>query len=202
MTVTGIVKFSESKRKIYIDQEFAFVLYKGDIHKYGLEEDKELTEEVFEEIYTVLLPKRAKLRAMNLLKSRDYTAHQLQVKLLQGLYPPEIVGQAVEYVKSFRYVDDERYATAFIRSNNVRKSRKRMTQDLLQKGISKEVVEKALQICEEDHDIVDEDRQIALLLEKKGFNRETADQKELQRIYGFLMRKGFSQENVYRAIFP
>ena len=72
-----------------------------------------------------------------------------------------------------------------------------MAQDLLQKGISKEVVEKALQICEEDHDIVDEDRQIALLLEKKGFNRETADQKEYltrwrmqyhQLNYGHLLR--------------
>ena len=38
------------------------------------------------------------------------------------------------------------------------------------------------------------------LLEKKGFDREAADRKERQRMYGFLMRKGFPAELVRRAV--
>ncbi len=42
---------------------------------------------------------------------------------------------------------------------------------------------------------------IQALLTKKGYDPDRADQKEKQRIYGFLMRRGFSGEQVRRAIF-
>ena len=53
-----------------------------------------------------VLPKRAKLRAMNLLQGREYTTSQLRTKLQQGYYPPEIIEQAIEYEAGFHYKDD------------------------------------------------------------------------------------------------
>ncbi len=41
---------------------------------------------------------------------------------------------------------------------------------------------------------------IRALLEKKGFRPESADRREKQRMYAFLMRKGFSGEQVRRAV--
>ena len=61
-----------------------------------------------------VLPKRAKLRAMNLLQGREYTTSQLRTKLQQGYYPPEIIEQAIEYVAGFHYIDDLRYAVDYI----------------------------------------------------------------------------------------
>ena len=106
MTVTKITEISKSRIKIMIDEEFAFVLYKGELHLYQLKEGEEIPEEVYSEIMEDVLPKRAKLRAMNLLKARAYTEKQLTDKLREGGYPEMVVRNAIDYVISYGYLDD------------------------------------------------------------------------------------------------
>ena len=86
MTVTGIEEINNKKIRVFIDNEFAFVLYKGELRLYGIREGEEIGEEEYLEITGKILPKRAKLRSMNLLKSRAYTEKQLRDKLVQGEY--------------------------------------------------------------------------------------------------------------------
>ena len=73
MLVTQVTELSKSRSKVYIDQEFAFVLYKGELRLYGVREQEELSEESYREIMQEVLPKRATLRCMNLLQSRRET---------------------------------------------------------------------------------------------------------------------------------
>ena len=109
MRITGIMPFGNSKYKIYIEDEFAFVLYKGELNKYGIKENIEFPLETYREIKSELLLKRGKLRAMNLLKNRDYTEYMLRRKLEEGLYPKDIIDEVLRYGMSFGYVDDCRY---------------------------------------------------------------------------------------------
>ena len=67
MRVTKIEELSKARCKIFIEQEFAFVLYKGELRLYRIREDEEITQADYQEIMEKVLPKRAKLRAMNLL---------------------------------------------------------------------------------------------------------------------------------------
>ena len=110
MLVTQVTELSKSRSKVYIDQEFAFVLYKGELRLYHIKEGQQLSEEDYRTIMQEVLPKRAKLRAMNLLQGREYTTAQLRTKLQQGFYPTEIIEQAIAYVAGFHYIDDLRYA--------------------------------------------------------------------------------------------
>ena len=73
MTVTRIEELSRSRCKIYLEDSFAFVLYKGELRLYGVREQEELSEESYREIMQEVLPKRATLRCMNLLQSRRET---------------------------------------------------------------------------------------------------------------------------------
>ena len=114
MTVTKITEISKSKLKITIDEEFAFVLYKGELHHYRLQEGEEISDEVYSEIMEEILPKRAKLRAMNLLKARAYTVKQLTDKLREGGYPESIIEDAISYVISYGYLNDRFYAADYI----------------------------------------------------------------------------------------
>ena len=200
MVVTEIQELSKSRSKIVLDQEFAFVLYKGELRQYGIKIGQELSEEHYREIMTEVLPKRAKLRAMNLLKSRSYTTAQLRLKLQQGGYPEEVIKEALEYVASFHYTDDLRYAVDFITDNDQRKSRFRMEQDLRTKGIPTEIIELAWQEWQENGGSQDESAMIEALLKKKNYNPGKADIKEQQKVYAFLMRKGFSGENITKAL--
>lgn len=201
MRVTRIEELTKSRSRIYIDEEFAFVLYKGELRSYQIIEGEELDLEDYETIMSQVLPKRAKLRAMNLLKAREYTTKQLHDKLKDGGYPERIVAEALAYVESFHYTDDLRYAVAYITGHESTRSRRRIEQDLLGRGIDQDTLERAWSEWEDQGGAQDEQAMIRALLKKRGYDPKTADKKEIQRQGAFLMRRGFSGENVRKALF-
>ena len=144
------------------------------------------------------MQKRAKLRCMHLLEKRDYTEKELRQKLTAGKteYTQEEMDIAIDYVKSFRYVDDGKYACKYIEAMRSRKSRRQIEQELYQKGVDKELIQEAFEVTGE----VPEEEQIARWMEKRHYNPESADLKENQKMYAFLARKGFCPENIQRAL--
>ena len=203
MIVTDVAELDKKRCKIFIDGEFAFVLYKGELREYGIKADTEVSLHNYEEIMGVLLPKRAKLRAMNLLQKKDYTEKQLRDKLHEGLYPSDIVDDAITYVKSYRYLDDERFARDYITYHMEMRSRNRIIQDLTGKGISKDVIlpiiEELYEQANEASDTDIEQEQIAKLLEKKHYS-DDMEYKEKQKIMGFLLRRGYSMDSIRKAM--
>ena len=148
-----------------------------------------------------VLPKRAKLRAMNLLQGREYTTSQLRTKLQQGFYPPKIIEQAIDYVAGFHYIDALRYAVDYITYHEDSRSRRRIEQDLQGKGILAATIEEAWQVWRENGGKQDEQAMIRELLHKKHYDTEgETDWKERQKIYAFLARKGFSAEVIRKVI--
>lgn len=200
MLVTQISELSKSRCRVYLDGQFAFVLYKGELRRFQIKVDQELPEESYREIMTEILPKRAKLRSMNLLQSRDYTRRQLADKLEQGDYPQECIEEAIAYVESYGYIDDKRYARDFIEYNLASKSRTRIETDLMRKGIGKELIREAF---EELTDLGVQQDELALacdLLRKKKYCADTATGQEQQKMYGFLYRRGFRHDIISKAL--
>ena len=200
MLVTEITDISKKQCRIHIDHDISFVLYKGELRGYGIVEGEELPQETCHKLLEELLPRRAKLRAMNLLKIRDYTEKQLRDKLLGGGYPESVADQAMEYVKSFHYIDDLRYAGDYLTAFAGRKSLRRMEQDLQQKGISKSIIEQAAAAWQEQDGGQDELQMACALLEKKHYDKDTCDRKQQQRLFNFLMYRGFSTEVIRKAL--
>lgn len=200
MIVTEIREIDKSRLEIEVDNAFTFVLYKGEVRAYGIKANQELAEESYRKIMKEVLPKRAKLRAMNLLKGRSYTAFQLKEKLEKGGYPDCIIKEALDYVMSFGYVNDEQYAADYIEYHKETKSRNRIYMDLSGKGVSRDIIERMWE------DIVGEDKkeleqnQIIYWMRKKHFAAGTADFKEKQKMAAFLYRKGFATENIRNAL--
>lgn len=200
MKITGIEELSKARSKVFIDDEFAFVLYKGELRLYHVAVGEEIIQKDYEEIVDKVLPKRAKLRAMNLLKNREYTVKQLHDKLKDGGYPEDVIEEALSYVADYHYTDDLRYAIAYISEKETSRSRRRIERDLHEKGIDKDTLDKAWQEWGAQGGSQDEQQMIRKLLEKRHYDPDTADMKEKQRTYAFLMRKGFSGEQIGRAL--
>lgn len=201
MQVTGIVPIDKKRSRIFLDEEPAFILYKGELRQLGINEGAEMREDTYGEITERILPKRAKLRAMNLLKSRTYTEKQLRDKLADGEYPEDIIDQAIEYVSSYNYINDSRYAEEYIRIHLADKSRMRIKHDLLAKGISSEIIVQAFESCSDEGFVIDELSQAEKLLKKRGYSKgQDADPKEWNRQYAFLARKGFPSEIIRKAL--
>ncbi len=200
MKVTRVEEISKARSRVYIDEEFAFVLYKGELRLYHVREGEEVSKEDYRRILDEVLPRRAKLRAMNLLQRREYTVEGLRRKLQAGGYPEGVAQAALDYVASYHYTDDLRYALDYITSQEDRRSRMRIEQDLMKRGISRDTLGRAWEKWQEQGGEQNEQAMIEKLLRKRNFDADCALPRERQRTYAFLMRRGFSQEAVSRAL--
>lgn len=198
MIIKEIIEVSKSKVKIILDDEFAFVLYKGELRSYKLKAGEELSKETYDEIINQVLTKRAKLRAMHLLEKRDYSEYKLREKLNEGGYPKQVIDTALEYVCSYGYVDDTRYAVSYINYASSSKSKKQIEQELLKKGISKTDIEKAYE--EASVDLEPEEELIKTLLHKKHYDDMEQTYENKQKMIAFLYRKGFNLDKIYKVL--
>ena len=78
--------------------------------------------------------KRAKLRAMHLLTRMDYTEAELEKKLMKGEYTPQAVKIAMDYVRSYHYLDDERYVARYLSAYQGRKADARCSLNWNERG--------------------------------------------------------------------
>ncbi len=200
MIITDITELSKSKYKIFIDNEFAFVLYKGELRQYGIKKDEEIKKDIYDEIVSKVIPKRAKLRAMHLLEKRPYTERDMRNKLKEGLYDQDSIDEAIDYLKSFGYIDDHAYASQYIDTYTQNRSARRLEQDLMKKGINKDVISEVLAIKRDEGELGDEESMIRSLLEKRGFDPENSDSKTIAKNVRFLYQKGFSPETIARVM--
>lgn len=195
MTVTDVVEYTKAKYKIFIDGEFAFVLYKGELRLFKMEKGKDISDEVLEKIDEVIL-KRAKLRAMHLLEKRPYSEYSLRRKLSDNFYSEDIIDLVIEYLKGYKYIDDLSYAITYIETYTGQKTLKRMKQDLMGKGIRTGDIEAAIEHCMDYGELEDEHEMIRKLLKKRGFGEGEVTQKEIYKTVNFLLGKGFGSDAV------
>lgn len=197
MRVTQIEELGKGRIRVHLDGGSSLVVYKKEVPHLKLEPECELEEEQYREIVEDILIPRAKKRAMYLLEKMDRTEAQLREKLKQNEYPEPAVNAAVDYVKKYHYIDDLRYACNYVRCRSQSKSRRQLALELYRKGVPKIYTEQAL---EEEYGEEDESVRILRWIEKKGYVPGQADVKQKQKMYQFLMRKGFRSEDVLRML--
>ena len=197
VTVGSVEQLSGGKRRVCLDNGEMWILYRGEVRSYSLDEGAVLTGQQYDQIRQDVIGKRAKRRAMHLLEKMDRTEQALRNKLLEGEYPEDLVEDAIAYVKRFHYVDDARYADCYVRSRGASKSRSKLLAELQQKGVDRELADQILAQYEQERD---EPQMIRELLEKRHYDPETASLQEQRRMYGYLMRRGFQSTDIYKAI--
>lgn len=141
--------------------------------------------------------KQAKLKALSLLTDMDRTEEQLRQKLKQKSYEDDVVDLAIDYVKSFGYIDDIKYAQRFVENRKKTKSRQEISALLSQKGVKRELITEALETCYTSEDAIEAIRYLA---EKKHYSSENSSDKEKKKIYDYLLRKGFYYDEIRQVI--
>jgi len=138
---------------------------------------------------------QAKKKAMRLLEFSDRTEQQLRDKLKEGEFPPFAVDEAIEYVRSFHYIDDKRYAENFILSNQDRRSPMELKYKLKEKGVPSDIIEMLFQDYE-----FDTVGTIKELFIKKYGNKDLTDPKIFEKAIRYFCNKGYSFSDVKVAI--
>lgn len=195
MIVMEIVPVDKRRSKVFLDEDFALVLYRGEINRFGIKEGEELSEDTYQEILDDILFKRARERVLYLLKASDKTEQELVSKLKDGGYPKEAIEYAVGFVKEHRFINDEDYGKRYVEFNSRRKSEKQIQFELQRKGLDKEMIRDILK-----EQPVDEEAQIQAYIRKKRIDPQELDRKERSKVMASLGRKGFSYEAVNRVL--
>ena len=201
MIVTQVIKCGKSRSLVKLESGLSFPLYSSELNKYDTKEGSDLSDGSLNEIImTQILPSRCIKRAMNLLQKKNFAEGELRRKLIEGGYPEEIADKAIEYVRSYGYIDDVRYASDYIRYHSSSgRGMNRIRMELRAKGISDDDIEKARSEVEDLGLLGDTTEAICKLLEKKHYSPDM-ERQDRDKIAAFVMRRGFSAEDIFKAM--
>ena len=197
MTVTAIESVTRHKMRVSIDGEPAFVFTDKEIREWCLAEELELTEAQAEEL-TQHVSREAARTAMNLLVKRDYAMAELYRKLKDRGYSDYFAQKGIDYVSSYHYLDDARYARQMIGSRMGTASRRMMVNKMKQKGLSDEVIREAM----EEAEWTDESGLVRELHRRfsTAAQIDAMTDKERQKLIQSLMRKGYSYGDINHVL--
>lgn len=136
-------------------------------------------------------------RAAYLLEKKDYPMKQLHEKLTMVGYPDNIADEVLFFLISRGYVDDLRYARRYVEKKKDKTGTRRIRQELMLRGISKEYIEEALSELTD----ADEQLNVAVNYVKKYIRtRKTYEQVKLRNnAIAMLARRGYSYDISRRA---
>ncbi|MBP5330827.1 MAG: regulatory protein RecX [Lachnospiraceae bacterium] len=208
MRVTAVEKLKQKKNKVFIDDEYAFMLYDRDLALYHIEEEAEIPDVQYEKILKETVIRRARQKTIALLERMDRTESEIRHRMKLDMYSDAIADEVVQWLKSLHYLDDERYAENFIRGHFTSSSRQELFAKLFAKGISKDMCARAYEVCSEESafgsgqnsDLSDPEQEAALrTLSKKLGSKRVLTPKERMSTIGYMMRKGFRRNEIMNA---
>lgn len=194
MYITRIESFGKSKIKIHIDEEYKFWIYKREVDKYSIREDIEISEAEYDELAALNLL-RAKKQVMNLLKRMDKTRQEVIRKLKTSGYNEDIIVDTLEYIDSFNYIDDNKYARKYVGYKRDTKSKKEIQNLLFIKGVDKDIIEQA--IIEE---YGSEEVAIKKAIAKRARGKKELSDDDKRKIANSLYNKGFEHGLIRKSL--
>ncbi len=199
MTITSAVKQKNNPNmiRIYIDDAYAFSMPVEEYLKMDLYERNELSEEEMKTIREEVNVKRAKQYGIRLLTSRDRSEHEVRERLIQKGFDRDAAENAVVQLKAMGYINDRLFAHKYI-SDRLKlkpKSKKALTYELRNKGISADLLMEVLDEFELDESL------IAYRIAKKKYGKyDIHDPAIRKKLASFLGHRGFSYEIIRDVI--
>ncbi len=198
MEITAIEPRRKGFSQLYIDGEAAVKLDTEILLKRNVKVGDEITDDELYELIGASDQRRASEKALYLLEYRNHSKKELEDKIARTAASREAAKAAAEHMESLGLINDEQYARDFAQSLFVYKKfgKRRVAQELRQKGIAKELIDEILMEYDNDDGTSQTIREI---LEKKyrGFGE---DEKMKRRAVAALQRYGYSYDEIKRAM--
>jgi len=190
ITALSVQKRNPNRVNVYLDGEFAFGLAR--IVAAWLQVGQELDEKRIASLQAEDSQEVAYQRALKFLGYRIRSSQEVQRNLQKNGVSEEVISSVLERLQRSGLVDDVRFAQAWIenRSEYRPRSRRALTIELRQKGISEQVIEEIFdQTGGEEEDLA---YQAACKQARKLKDLEWPDFR--RKLNGFLARRGFSYD--------
>lgn len=193
--ITDIKPHKKNSFMIYIDEEYKFCLYKGEIKRFKLEIGSHISSSVIDNILDEVIYKRARERALYIIERSLKTEYEIRQKLKEAKYPDEIIERVIEMLNKYDFINDYNYAKMYIEYKMNSKSITAIKNDLYKKHISKEIISSIL-----EESPIDESELIINLLKTKYYKFDLEELEDKRKVINKLMYKGFKYAQIDDAI--
>jgi regulatory protein len=142
---------------------------------------------------------KARAYAFLLLKFRLRSERELKIRLKQKGFSEELSQDTVNFLKDKEFIDDHVFARGWAAARLKRPfGLRKIRQELVSKGLDQEIIENSLSQVKEHYN----ESQIVSQLAQQRFSKLKGIEplKAKARVYGYLMRRGFSPDVAGEAI--
>ena len=185
VTKLEIQKNNKTRVNVYVDDEFYCGMEAITALAVGLREGRDVTVDQLREGIHQSEVRIAFSKSVDYLSRYVKTCHQLYSYLLRKGFSSEVVDAVVEKLKDYGYIDDARYAQLYTEQNSKSKGSRRIKQELLAKGVSRQDAETYSQLDNEDM------LQSATMLAQKYMKNKSCDIQTLVKLQRYLAYRGY-----------
>lgn len=197
MEITAIEPRRKGFSQLYIDGEAAVKIDTEILLRERIKLGDEIDDDELYELIQKSDARRANEKALYLLEHRSHSKKELEDKIARTAASREAAKAAAEHMEEIGLIDDERYARDYAKELFERKKfgARRVQQELMQKGIDKELIA----IILEEYSDIDTVEAIRTVLEKK-YPRYVEDEKIKRRAIAAMQRLGYRFDEIRRAM--
>lgn len=191
-------KNNKDRLNIYIEDTFAFGISVDVFVKYNLQKGQEIQDDFIEEILLAEENNQAINSAVKYLSYRQRSIKEVNEHLNRKGYEESIIEKTIDYLLEKNYLNDYEFAQSFIRDKSYlnKYGINKIRYELLNKGISKEIVAKTLRFDGDE----EYDNAMALAQKKMNSYRGQDRNSIYRKLGGFLQRRGYRYDTVSKVL--
>ena len=143
---------------------------------------------------------RVKTTVFRLINIRPRSEKEIREKLFTKEFDTETIDRVVYYFKTIKLINDEQFAKLWVRSRLLKPMGfYRIKLELKEKGVSDDIISAAIENAKtDDYNEADVVRNLARRRAK--IYKDNDQQKIKQRVYNYLLRRGFKSDLALKAI--
>ena len=191
MLITAMEPRRGRRTALFLDGELAVTLDAETLLAHGWKIGREITDEELHEMIERSESRRAGEKALYLLEHRNHSKKELADKIARTT-SRSAAQEAAEHMEELGLVNDEAFARSYASELFCRKgfAAMRVRQELLRKGIAREVAEAVIDELapEPEHALRD--------LVERRYARQLSDEKDIRRTVAALGRLGYRSDEI------
>ncbi len=194
--ILSVKQGNGNKIHIYVDDEYRATVDSDYWYSEKYRNLKEINEEELTELLDAVSFRRAYNKGLDFLSRRPYGTKELIKKLCEKRHEKISAEKACERLTELGLLNDEEFARILANDLLERKnySIKRIKQELIFKGIDREIVENTVDLLDNEPE-----KRIILIIKKKYMNK-IGDEKGRKRTIDALMRLGYSYSDIKHTL--
>ena len=196
MNITAIKQQERLKGRysVYVDEKYAFSLSADALLEEGLRPGQELDEAQLQAYKQLSADDKAYGLALAYIVRRMRSRWELSDYFRRKGYDEALASQIAARLEKLGFIDDEKFAEAWVRNRRLLKpvSKRWLTQELRQKRVADEIIERVLAEDETDERTV--------LRELIARRRKQSKYQDDLKLMQYLARQGFSYDYIKAAL--